>query len=174
MMFRALCIVFSLFFAASATAQILQPAKLSSALSKADAKAGEEIELIITATIDEGWYVYSVGFDPECGPIPFSITLDKSDSYEAVGVLRAINDKKKHDDIFDCDVIIFEHKAEFRQSIKVLKDNPSIKGTFEGQACSEKEGKCIPLDGDITVASTSSSGTTPKQSDEASAKGIGG
>lgn len=134
-----------------ASAQVLQPAKITSSASSYQVKAGDEIDLIFSASIDNGWYIYSLGFDADCGPIPISITLEKNSTFEAVGDLRAINDKKKHDEIFDCDVRIFEGKGEFRQRVKILGSNPVVKGTYEGQVCSEKEGKCVLFEGDVVV-----------------------
>jgi thiol:disulfide interchange protein len=143
-----------------ALAQVLQPAKLTASASRSDVKAGDEIELIFTASIDKGWYIYSLGFDPECGPIPISIALEKNNTFEIAGELRAINDKKKHDEIFDCDVRIFEGKGEFRQKVRILSSNPSIKGTYEGQVCTEKEGKCVLFDGDISIGGIKVIGAT--------------
>jgi thiol:disulfide interchange protein len=114
-------------------------------------KSGDEVDIIFSASIDKGWYIYSLGFDPDCGPIPISITLEKNDTFEAVGELKAIDDKKKHDKIFDCDVRIFEGKGEFRQRVRILASNPIIKGSYEGQVCSEIEGKCVLFDGDLVV-----------------------
>ncbi len=88
-------------------------------------KVGEELELVFKATVDKNWYIYSVGFDSECGPIAMSVTLEKHASFELVGNLIAIGDKAKHDKIFDCDVRIFEGAGEFRQKIKVL--SPDLK-----------------------------------------------
>jgi thiol:disulfide interchange protein DsbD len=140
--------------------QVLEPAKMQTSASTNQTKVGDEIDLIFTATIDNGWYLYSLGFDAECGPIPMSVMLESNNTFEIVGNLRAINDKTKHDEIFDCDVRIFENKGEFRQKIRILSANPVIKGTYEGQVCSEKEGKCVLSDGDIEVTGLKVSGGT--------------
>jgi thiol:disulfide interchange protein len=149
-MYRSFLPIF-LFACFFSNAQVLQPAKITSSASTYQVKAGDEIELIFSATIDKGWYIYSLGFDAECGPIPMSITLDKNNSFELKGELTPIKDKKKHDEIFDCDVRIFEDKGEFRQKVKILTSNPVIKGIYEGQVCSEKEGKCVLFEGDVVV-----------------------
>jgi thiol:disulfide interchange protein len=139
--------------------QILQPARITASLSKTTIKTGDEAEIIFKAAIDPGWYIYTLGFDAECGPVPIAITVDKNSGYELVGDLRAINDKLKHDEIFDCDVRIFVSSGEFRQKIKFLSnDVTSVKGSYEGQVCSESEGKCILFDGSFTIDKLSITG----------------
>lgn len=151
-MFRFILLGLFTFATAACVGQVLKPAKVTTTVSKNDIKVGDEIELIFNATIDDDWYMYSVGFDPDCGPIAFSIDLEKNDGFVTVGELTAVNDKKKHDEIFDCDVRIFQNKGEFRQKIRVLKSDPVIKGTYDGQVCIETEGKCVLIDGDIVVS----------------------
>jgi len=130
-------------------AQILQPAKITAGASVTNARVGDEVELIFKVAIDKNWYIYSLGFDAECGPIPISIAVDKHSSFQLVGGIVAINDKEKHDKIFDCDVRIFEGAGEFRQKIKILSPDLKLAGTYEGQVCSEVEGKCVLFDGDL-------------------------
>ena len=48
-------------------------------VSKLDYKVGDEIEVIITVNITEGWHLYSSDFDPNCGPIPTTIKFTGND-----------------------------------------------------------------------------------------------
>jgi thiol:disulfide interchange protein len=162
-------IIFCLILVVSAgiaSAQVLQPAKLTAETPSKSYKVGDVIELIFKASIQKNWYIYSVGFDPDCGPVPMAVTIDKDASYELVGSLTAIQDKTKHDKIFDCDVRIFEGSGEFRQKIKILSPSLVLKGAYEGQVCSEVEGKCVLFDGDllfgpIKVEGAAIASTTP-------------
>ncbi len=131
-------------------AQIIEPAKLIAVTPTENVKVGDELELVFKASIDKGWYIYSVGFDAECGPIPMTVSLEKNSSFSLVGDLKAIGDEAKHDKIFDCDVRIFNNTGEFRQKIKVLSTNLKLNGSYEGQVCSELEGKCVLFSGDLT------------------------
>jgi thiol:disulfide interchange protein DsbD len=79
-----------------------------------------------------------------------TVTVTPDASFKLIGTLKAINSKAKHDEIFDCDVKIFKEKAEFRQKIKVLSTKLKVSGVFEGQVCTEVEGKCIPFDGEFS------------------------
>jgi thiol:disulfide interchange protein DsbD len=129
--------------------QILEPASLHTVTPTQTYRVGDVVELAFKASVDKNWYIYSVGFDSECGPIPMSVTLTADPSFSLVGELVAINDKSKHDKIFDCDVRIFEGTGEFRQKIKILSPALKLSGTYEGQVCSEVEGKCVLFDGDL-------------------------
>ncbi|MEI9919254.1 MAG: cytochrome c biogenesis protein CcdA [Bacteroidota bacterium] len=133
-------------------AQPLVPAKITStSLSKTDLKVGDQADIIIKFSIDDKWYLYTVGFDEECGPIPMKITIAKNKGFEFVGGIKAVEDHKKHDAIFECDVNIFEKHGEFRQTIKILSPNVKIAGEYEGQVCTTIDGKCVLVDGEFTV-----------------------
>jgi thiol:disulfide interchange protein DsbD len=80
-----------------------------------------------------------------------SVTLTPDQSFALVGGLAAVNDQAKHDKIFDCDVRIFNNTGEFRQKIKVLATPLILNAYYEGQVCSEIEGKCVLFDGDIKI-----------------------
>ncbi len=144
-----------------AEAQILQPARLTAETPSKNFKIGDEVELTFKANIDRGWYIYSVGFDEDCGPIPIAITLDGNPGFELVGKLVAINDKAKHDKIFDCDVRIFETNGEFRQKIKILSADLTLGGSYEGQVCSEEKGQCVLFSGDLAFGKINVTGGSP-------------
>ncbi|HZY79173.1 MAG TPA: cytochrome c biogenesis protein CcdA [Cyclobacteriaceae bacterium] len=155
-MFRTLLLIL---LPLASFSQILQPAKMTASASKTDLKVGDQVDVIFKARIDDGWYMYTNGFDEDCGPIPISVTIAKDAGYELVGTLKAIDDHKKHDEIFDCDVNIFEKTGEFRQTIKILSAAVKIAGEYEGQVCSTKEGKCVLFDGDFKLAGLKVGGT---------------
>jgi thiol:disulfide interchange protein len=140
---------FLVFVSILAFSQVIQPAKLRVENTVKTARIGDVVDLVFKASIDKNWYIYSVGFDADCGPIPMTIELEKHSSFTLVGGLQAIGDKAKHDKIFECDVRIFEGTGEFRQRIKILSADLQLNGTYEGQVCSELEGKCVLFDGDL-------------------------
>lgn len=146
-------------------AQILEPAKWSWLPSKNSAKVGDEIDVIFKVAVDDNWYIYANDFDPECGPMLTEVKFTPHASFKPIGTLKAINPKTKHDEVFGCDVKIFEHNAEFRQKIKILSANLSLSGSYNGQTCTEA-GKCIPFDGDFTIVGLTVSGTDGKKNPE--------
>jgi thiol:disulfide interchange protein DsbD len=143
-------------------AQILTPTTWSCQSSKNSVKIGEELDVIFKATIDKNWYIYANEFDPECGPMLTTVTFTPNASFKLIGTLKAINSIAKHDEIFDCDVKIFKGTGEFRQKIKVLSGNLKLAGIYEGQVCTEVEGKCIPFDGEFTITGISVLGGAPQ------------
>ena len=145
MFIRFARVLFFLVVTSVAYFQILQPARLVAETPAKNLKVGDEVELIFKASVDKGWYIYSVGFDEDCGPIPMAITLAEHPSYSLVGGLVAVNDQAKHDKIFDCDVRIFINTGEFRQKIKVVSPDLTLGGSYEGQVCSEVEAFSIVL-----------------------------
>jgi thiol:disulfide interchange protein DsbD len=153
---------FFLLISVSAYAQILTPTKWTWQPSSTTVKVGDEIDLIFKAVIEENWYIYANEFDPDCGPMHTTVTLNPDASFKVIGTLKAISPTPKHDEIFDCDVKIYKHTAEFRQKIKVLSGNLKLSGIYEGQVCTEVEGKCIPFDGEFVFSGITVSGGVKK------------
>jgi thiol:disulfide interchange protein len=143
--------------------QILKPVTFSTDVSSESARAGDEVELIFRPTIINNWYMYTNGFDPECGPIPLEIIYEPDDAFEVVGGLVAIKDQGKFDKNFECDVRYFEVKGELRQKIKLLKPGPlTVKASYEGQSCSNIDGQCVQILGDLVFREIAVSGTAEK------------
>ena len=153
---------FLVFFALVSHAQVINPVKWTWQPSATTVKTGDEIELIFKASIDKNWYMYANDFDPDCGPNHTVITLNPNASFALVGALKAINPTAKYDEIFECDVKIYKGSGEFRQKIKVLSANLKLEGTYEGQVCTEVEGKCIPFDGEFSFSGITVSGAQKK------------
>ena len=130
--------------------QILTPTTWDISLSETNVKAGDEIEIIFKATVDDIWYLYANDFDPNCGPMLTEVRFEETANVTPVGELKAIGSVAKHDEIFDCDVKIFKKKGEFRQRIKVLASPVKLTGVIEGQVCTELEMKCVSFEADFS------------------------
>jgi thiol:disulfide interchange protein DsbD len=130
--------------------QILQPATWEIEPSKTQVKTGEEIELIFRAEIDPSWYLYSSDFDPDLGPMLTEFTFQPNDSYELVGEIVPVNPSKKYDEIWEGEVKYFKGTGEFRQKVKITGTNPTIRGSYSYQVCSDIDGKCIPFEDDFS------------------------
>ncbi|RAK67036.1 protein-disulfide reductase DsbD family protein [Hymenobacter edaphi] len=153
-----LTLALPLLVAGPAAAQVLTPTKLSTAVSPATAKVGDEVELIVNARIDPTWHLYATDFDPDLGPTVFAFSWAKSPAYELVGKPKSVGTKKKYDDVFKGDVTYFETTGQIRQRIKVLQPGAlTIKANVEYQTCTDVDGRCIPGEdalsfGPITVS----------------------
>ena len=135
---KKLLSLFALLISFLGTAQIVEPVKWSSSVVKV---SDTELDLIITADIDDEWHLYSQ-FTPEGGPIPLVFTFkNQKGNYQLVGKTKEGKYKKSYNDIFELDEYYFLGVAKFTQRVKIL--NPKLK-TIEvladGQACID--GKC--------------------------------
>ncbi len=141
--FLFLCVIGSL----STYSQIQNPTSWSFAVNKPKAKAGDIVELIIKAKVKSGWHLYSNGYVLDPGPLPTVFEFDKNGDFEAIGTAKAIGDATKYDDIFEGNVKYFKGNGEFRQKIKLVKDNAKISGAYSGQVCTDTDGNCVPVAG---------------------------
>ncbi|HEY1046302.1 MAG TPA: cytochrome c biogenesis protein CcdA [Bacteroidia bacterium] len=134
-----LLLFFGLLFCTIANAQPAEPPPpvFKVTLSNPNPKVGDEVEVILTTAIPPGIHMYSSNNKCEIGPMTFVAVFENLKDYKLIGSLRSIGDKIIKDEVFKCEVGEFFNKAEFRQKIKILKNNFTIKGFVEGQWCSE-------------------------------------
>ncbi len=132
--------------------QVLQPAQWHVQVATSKAHVGDVVEVIFKVDIDDAWHLYSNIQTYDMGPMPAEFSFEPHESYERVGDVVPIRPKKEYDSVFEVDVRYFEHQAEFRQKIKILKDNPTIKGRYIFQVCSSGDGMCIPGGGEFNVS----------------------
>jgi thiol:disulfide interchange protein DsbD len=138
-----LSLILLLFTFTSTFSQVLKPATWSYATKPEKVAVGDVVDVVFEVTLESGWYIYSNDFDPDLGPILTTIDFNKDNSYELIGKLRAINPKKKFDEIWDGDITYFTKKGQFVQRVKILKEQVKIKGTIDYQTCTIKDGSCI-------------------------------
>lgn len=119
-------------------AQMFDPVKFKTELKKL---SEQEAEVIFTATIDNGWHVYST--DLEDGPISATFNPEKMEGVELVGKLTPRgNEVEKFDNIFDMNVRYFESTGQFVQKIKFTGSNYTLEGYLEFGACNDET--CLP------------------------------
>lgn len=143
---KKLITLFVLLFSFLGNAQILDPVKWT---TKVIQKSDTEFELVMDATIDANWHLYSQ-FTPEGGAQQLVFTFKGSGKdYKLVGKTKEGAYKKSYNDIFEVDEYYFSNKAHFVQLIKVTNPNiKEIKVLLEGQSCIE--GKCIQEEDNLT------------------------
>ncbi len=130
----ALLLIFNASFA-----QILNPVKWSFEAKKI---SDTEYDLVATAKLDKGWYIYSQ-FLVGDGPVPSSLTFKPTPQYQLVGKASEVSDHKKSgfDKMFDMNITKFSDEVKFVQRVKVT-GSTDIKGSIQWQACDDE--KCIP------------------------------
>ena len=129
------------FFAfVTANSQVLDPVKWK---SKTEKISETEYNLILEATIDSGWHLYSQ-FTPDGGPIPLSFAFAPAKGvYELIGKTKESTYKKQFNDVFGVDEFFFEKKAKFIQKVTIgSAEGAIIKAEIDYQVCKEV---CINL-----------------------------
>ena len=139
MMKRIYLTLTALMLLMAAQAQLANPIHFTSQLKTG---SGNEAEIVFTATIDQGWHVYSTDLG-EDGPISATFNADKMEGAEVVGKLTPRgNEIKKYDAMFGMDLRYFEDKVTFVQKIKFTKPHYDIDCYLEYGACNDHS--CLP------------------------------
>lgn len=114
-------------------------------LSKTDAKAGQEVEVVFIADINKNWKLYSSDFKGDIGPLPTEFSFNQTSAYQLVGNIRPVRPLKAVDPSWDKAYTYFVDKAEFRQTIRLAKTGSRVSGTIKGLLCSNEDGLCVPF-----------------------------
>ncbi len=128
-----------------AQGQILNPVKWK---SKVVQKSDTEFELVMEATIENEWHMYSQ-YTPDGGALPTVFDFKNAKgNYTLVGKTKESAYKKVFNDIFEVDEYYFAKTAQFKQLIKVTNTKlKEVKVYVEYQACKEQ---CIQQDNTFT------------------------
>ncbi|MBC7650679.1 MAG: hypothetical protein H7101_02900 [Deinococcales bacterium] len=106
-------------------------------------KNGAVYNVIITATVDKHWHIYSQNTGKN-GPVPTTITFKNNPLVTFNGKVKEIGKLEKiYDKNFQTDVLFYSNKVVFTQALKVkagIKTN--ISGTIEYMVCDDE--KCLP------------------------------
>lgn len=171
-------ILFSLivsFLAFAAYAQIQEPVKFKTELKNVSAT---EVEIVFTASIEQGWHVYSTDLG-DGGPISATFNTDKLAGAQLDGKLRPVGKEiASFDKLFEMDVRYFEHTAQFVQKLKLTGGDYQVTGYLEYGACNDEN--CLPptqvefsFSGKTEGASASVQAETPaEQADTAAAPAV--
>ena len=136
---KLLLVLFVLAFVSIINAQIKNPVEW-----KYEAKKnGMAYEVVITATIEKPWHIYSQNTGKN-GPVPTNITFKSNPLINKIGKVKEVGKLEKiYDKNFQTDVLFYSNSVIFTQTIKVkggVKTN--ISGTVEYMVCDDE--KCLP------------------------------
>ncbi|MFT6865543.1 MAG: thiol:disulfide interchange protein [Cyclobacteriaceae bacterium] len=132
-------------------AQILKPIKWDVSLSKESPVDGDVLDIIFKADIDKDWYLYSSDFDPNLGPMVTEFLFENNETFSLIDSIIPINPGKKYDSLWEGEYTYFKSKGEFRQKVKILKDDYKIIGSYIYQVCTDVDGKCIPFEDEFIL-----------------------
>jgi thiol:disulfide interchange protein DsbD len=159
---KKLIVILVAFFAlANVTAQVKKPVKWT---TKTEKISDTEFNLVMNATIESGWHMYSQ-FTPDGGPLPIFLTFkNQKGNFELVGKAKESPYKKEFNKDFEVDEYYFESKATLTQRVKIINyKTDKIIVNVDFQAC---QNQCIndkvDLIFDIPVAVSTSVDTITK------------
>lgn len=137
---KKILFILALFFIGiGAEAQIQSPVKFKTQINE---NSRGEIELAFTATIENGWHVYSTDLGDD-GPTSATVSFDKLDGLKPIGKLKASGQEiSKYDEMFGMKLRFFEHTAKFVQLFKPTSKNYVLQGYLEYGACNDEN--CLP------------------------------
>ena len=136
---KLLSTLFMMLMVLAMQAQMLTPIHFTTQLKELK---GGEAELIFSATIDQGWHVYSTDLG-DGGPVSAAFHIVKMDGAQTVGKLQARGHEiKQYDKLFDMDLRYFEKAVTFVQRIRFTKSEYDINCYVEYGACNDEV--CLP------------------------------
>jgi thiol:disulfide interchange protein len=104
----------------------------------------KEVSLVFTATLDEGWHVYSQ-FIEEGGPLPTTFTFKTDQAYSLRGKVKEESTPyKTYNDTFMMDIVWFAKTAVFSQKVALHAPSAVIQGKIEFMVCTDE--MCLPPD----------------------------
>lgn len=122
------------------SAQILTPVSWDMTYKQVN---DSEFDLIFTASIDDGWVIYSQYLESDEGPIPTAFYFDEGGHYKLVGKTEESGNRKEaYDKVFDMNLVKFTKKAIFTQRVKVSDLSKPIAGYLEFMTCDDE--RCLP------------------------------
>ena len=122
------------------SAQIQDPVHWTATAQKV---ADKTYEIHLTASIEDGWHVYSQS-TPAGGPIPTNISFTKNPLLELQGTAKEVGKLEQHNEpLFGVDVKQFSDKVDFVQVVKVKANvKTSMSVSVEFMVCNDRQ--CLP------------------------------
>lgn len=130
----------------NAHAQSRTPAKWVCSVSQVSAS---EADLIFTATLEEGWHIYSqhIGND---GPMPTSFAFAASAQYTSVDSVKEYGKPiNTFDETFLMPITWYDRSVVFIQRIKLHTPQTTVKGKIEYMTCDRQ--MCVPATYDFSL-----------------------
>ena len=136
---RLIIILFVGLLTLVAQGQMVNPVHFASQLKMLK---GGEGEIVFSATIDDGWHVYSTDMGSD-GPISATFNAVKMEGVETVGKLTPRgNVIKQYDKMFGMELRFFEKNAQFVQRVRFTQQKYTIDCFLEYGACNDE--MCLP------------------------------
>lgn len=120
--------------------QQLDPVKWSQEVLKI---SDTDYDLVFTANIEDGWYVYSQYLESDDGPIRTSFNFNSNEDLELIGKTTETGNKKEgFDEMFEMNLVKFGGKVTFIQRIRTKTKPTAVSGYLEFMTCDNE--RCLP------------------------------
>lgn len=134
-------LLLALFFAVGTLAFAQNPVSWSFTSKKISDKV---YEVVLTASIQPGWHLYSQNQPDDAIAQPTSFTFNNNPLVELNGKVKELGKLEKYrDDKLDVSANQYSNKVDFVQVVKLKgKAKTAVTGKLEFQTCDDK--KCLP------------------------------
>lgn len=95
-----------------------------------------QYKLILNATIEEGWHIFSQ-YSPEGGSQPAFFEFQETDTYKRIGPVIEPTPEAYYNDVFEVTEQIFKDEVRFGQVVEVYDLSKPIEITLYYQVCKE-------------------------------------
>jgi thiol:disulfide interchange protein DsbD len=118
------------------TAQILDPVQVKHSFKHI---SDTEVELQVTAIMEEGWHIYSVRPEEKSFVVFTEFNVPKNEHYRKIGAVNEPKPKKEYDPNFEETLKFHENTVTFTQKIKLLsQEDFKITAEFVYQTCNSE------------------------------------
>ncbi len=109
------------------------------------ADGGYAVDVDVSATIADGWHVYSVT-QAGGGPVPLSVKVGPLPPYSLAGNVTGPQPEKEKDPNFGVETETYSHQASIRVPVRIAspgaEEFPPLELKVRSQACSDRV--CLP------------------------------
>lgn len=107
-----------------------------------DFSYNQELDAIeMTATIADGWHLYSQHVDNEIGPVPTNFVFDENQHIKWIGKVNEPTPIQKYDETFEAMLDFFVGKVMFQQRL-TAKKTTTVNGVVTYMLCNDT--MCLP------------------------------
>lgn len=150
-------------FGQSAPTGILKPTTWNVSVNPSTAKVGDEVEIIFSAKIDQGWKIYAAESDPDAGPMVLEFNFSGLKDLQLTGKPKPAKPAKKfYEEIWEADVLVYYNEAKYIQKARVTGLNPGGKVNLNYQTCQD-DGVCIPGNDDFDIVLKATADSKPEE-----------
>lgn len=127
-----------LLLALSSTAQIFDPVSWRKSHRQI---SDDQFELVYSATIEDGWYVYSQFLESDDGPIATELTFESGAHFELAGnsTEDSLYRKEEFDSVFEMQLAKFTKEMTVRQRVKIKDFSKPIAGYLTFMTCDGRQ-----------------------------------